>query len=100
MLEYIINTFNVENTRNKNNYSHLLILSTYREEYSFPNQLKDESNFSEIKLLALKKEDSIKLIQNKTNDLNLNNNTIKDLIDKSKGNPFFIEEWISLLREK
>ncbi|MBI44768.1 MAG: hypothetical protein CMG66_01225 [Candidatus Marinimicrobia bacterium] len=100
MLDYIINTLNIENNRDESSFSQILILATYRTEYKIQNQLKENLNFKEINLSCLKKEDSIKLIKRSTKDLKLESKVISDLIDKSKGNPFFIEEWISLLKEK
>ena len=103
MFEYIINTLNVENSRNDNNdnaFSQLLIFATYRNEFSIPESFKDDLNFKEIHLSPLKKEDSIELIKYSTEGIDISNQTILDLIDKSKGNPFFIEEWICLLKEK
>ena len=100
MLEYILNTFNIENKRDKTNFSQLLILATYRIEYKIPNHLKTALSFTEMNLQPLTKKDSIGLIEHSTKSLNVSDQTISDLIDKSKGNPFFIEEWVSLLREK
>jgi len=100
MLEYIINTFNIENKRDKTNFSQLLVLATYRMEYKVPDALKNILSFTEINLNPLTKEDSISLIEHSTKNLDLSEQTISDLIEKSKGNPFFIEEWVSLLREK
>jgi len=98
--EHIINTLNTENTRNNDKFSQLLILATYRNEFSIPDILKNELDFNEIHLQPLKKEDSIKLIKHSTKGIEISHQTILDLIDKSKGNPFFIEEWICLLKEK
>ena len=100
MFEYIINTLNVENSRNNNDFSQLLIFATYRTEFSISDTFKNELNFKEIHLSPLKKEDSINLIKHSTKKIKINNQTILDLIEKSKGNPFFIEEWICLLKEK
>jgi len=98
--EYLINTLNTENTRNNDEFSQLLILATYRNEFSIPDILKNELDFNEIHLQPLKKEDSIKLVKHSTKGIEISHQTILDLIDKSKGNPFFIEEWICLLKEK
>ncbi len=100
MLEYIVNTFNIENKRDKTNFSQLLVLATYRMEYKLPDLLESVLAFTEINLTPLTKEDSISLIEYSTKNLGLNEQTVSDLIEKSKGNPFFIEEWVSLLREK
>ena len=40
--EYLINTLNTENTRNNDEFSQLLILATYRNEFSIPDILKNE----------------------------------------------------------
>ena len=100
MLEYLINTLNVENARNGDAFSQILLMGTYRTEFSFEEKLHNELHFKEIHLLPLSKEDSIRLIKNSTSQIKLKDNVILELIDKSKGNPFFIEEWISLIKEQ
>ena len=99
-LDFLINTLNLENERNNSAYSQILFLTTYRNEYKVPENLKHDLKFIELNLQPLKKKDSIRLIEFETKGIPINKNIINDLIDKSKGNPFFIEEWIALLKEK
>ena len=99
-LEYLVNTINLESERYGHQYSQILILSTYRTEHTFNSNLKNDLNFTQIHLKPLKEKDSIKLINLKAGKLKINKKTAIDLIDKSKGNPFFIEEWLILLKEK
>ena len=100
MLEYILNTFNISNKRNNNLYSTPLFISTYRKEFKFLDILKNNINFTEIYLKPLSKKESNSLIEHYLSDMIIDNQTIHDLILKSKGNPFFIEEWINLIKEK
>ena len=76
MLEYIINTFNIENKRDGSNFSQLLIFATYRIEYKVPDNLKSSLSFKEISLNPLTKEDSTALIEHSTKKLTFINNSI------------------------
>ena len=73
--------------------------ATFRKTYSLPNELIKEINYTQLNLEVLNKKHSIKLISTLTKNLEINKNKEKELLEKSKGNPFFIEEWISLIKE-
>ena len=100
MLEYLLQTFNIQNRRTESELAIPLFICTYRTEYSLNDRVRENSMFIDFLLNSLSKDSSIELIRTLTNDINLNNKKISELFEKSNGNPFFIEEWISLVKEK
>ena len=99
MLEYILNTINISSDRNNTTPSYPIILSTYRKEFVFPEILKNKTTFNEISLRPLSRDYSRELIDKLLINIEVEQDKKNELLEKSKGNPFFIEEWVSLLKE-
>ena len=100
LLYFIISTFDYNSKKsNKNSYYPLFIL-TFRTHYSLPDKIINEANYNQINLKPLTKEDSLLLINYLSKDKNIDEDKRTELLEKSKGNPFFIEEWINLIKEK
>ena len=99
-IEYLMQTFNIQDKRDSSNLAVPLFIGTYRTEYSVSTSLTSECDFVDISLEPLSKESSLDLIDELTKDIDINNKKKLELYEKSSGNPFFIEEWVSLIREK
>tara|TARA_B110000263_G_scaffold67177_1_gene58134 strand:- start:160 stop:3726 length:3567 start_codon:yes stop_codon:yes gene_type:complete len=99
-LEYLLQTFNIQGKRDSSNLSVPLFICTYRTEHLLSEKITSNSIFIDTILKPLNKESSLELIEQLTNDINLNDKKIIELYEKSSGNPFFIEEWVSLIKEK
>jgi len=97
---YIMQTFNIQDKRDKNNLSVPIFISTFRNEYSPNDEIKNYCKYFDLNVEPLKKDYSLTLIDQLTKESNLNNKTKDELYKKSNGNPFFIEEWCSLIQEK
>jgi predicted ATPase len=99
-IEYLIQTFNIQDKRDKNSVAIPLFIATYRKEFKISSLIKSECNFNKILLNPLEKKSAFELIKVLTGDIILDESKISELYVKSNGNPFFIEEWVSLIKEK
>ena len=98
-LEYILNTFNIQDKRNKDKVSVPMFICTYRNEYIPENSIKNNCKFYDMDIENLDNDSSVELIEILTKNINLDKNKISELYVKSNGNPFFIEEWVNLLKD-
>tara|TARA_Y100001970_G_scaffold280062_1_gene388436 strand:+ start:3132 stop:6734 length:3603 start_codon:yes stop_codon:yes gene_type:complete len=99
LLIFITSTFDFKSKKEDKNTSYPLFICTFRKTYSLPDELIKEIDYTQLNLEALNKKHSIELISVLTKDLGINKNKEKELLEKSKGNPFFIEEWVSLIND-
>ena len=99
VLEYILQTFNIQDKRNKNKISLPLFICTFRNEYSMDKSLIANSKFFDINLLNLDQNSSLELIKSISKDVGLDKDKSNELYVKSNGNPFFIEEWVNLIND-
>ena len=99
-LEYLLQTFNIQSKRDSSSLAVPLFICTYRIEYSLDETIVSNSIFIDTILKPLTKDSSIELIEELTSDIELGQKKVLELYDKSNGNPFFIEEWVSLIKEK
>jgi predicted ATPase len=99
-IEYLIQTFNIQDKRDKNSIAVPLFIATYRKEFKVSSLIELECNFKNILLNPLEKKSAFELIKVLTKDIILGESKISELYVKSNGNPFFIEEWVSLIKEK
>ena len=99
-IEYLLQTFNIQDKRNYSSLAIPLFICTYRNEYLVSKTILSECNFIDTMLNPLTEDSSLELIEELTNDMNLEEKKMLELYQKSNGNPFFIEEWVSLIKEK
>ena len=99
-LEYLLQTFNIQSKRDSSELAIPLFICTHRTENPLNKEIVSNSVFIDTLLKPLEKDSSIELIELLTKDINLNDKKIIELYEKSNGNPFFIEEWVSLIKEK
>ena len=97
---FLMQTFNIQDKRDKNKLSIPLFISTFRNEYKPNNEIKNYCKYYDLEIKPLEKDYSLTLIDQLTIDSKINNKTKLELYEKSDGNPFFIEEWCSLIKEK
>ena len=99
-VEYLLQTFNIQDKRDSSTLAVPLFIATYRNEYKVSSSLTEECDFIDVLLDPLTKKSSLDLIDELTKDVDIDQNKKVELYDKSSGNPFFIEEWVSLIKEK
>jgi len=99
-LLFLAKTLNIEEIRNSEPLKQMLFIFTYRNEYQIPDELRSVSDFTKISLKPLGKKSSELLIQSMIGEIEIPENIEKMLLEKSAGNPFYIEEWITLISEE
>ena len=97
ILEFLMLTLNLEEKRKRKHFKHLLILLTYRPEYAPSRQMKIDADFQEIELTSINEENGEELIQSMSGDIFIPEKTLQMVMEKSAGNPFYIEEWVNLI---
>ena len=96
-LEFLMLTLNLEEKRKRKYFKHLLILLTYRPEYEPSRQMKIDADYHEIELTPISEESGEELIRSMAGDISIPEKTLRMVMDKSAGNPFYIEEWVNLV---
>ena len=99
-LQFLAKTLNLEAIRNNEPPKQMLFIFTYRDEYQMQDELCSISDFTEISLKPLGKKSSELLIQSMIGEIEIPENVEQILLEKSAGNPFYIEEWITLISEE
>lgn len=99
-LEFLLKTLNVDTTRNNEIQHQILFVLLYRSEYTSLNVVKTELDFTEIHLSELNFEEAKKLLEGKLEGVTIPDKFLKTLIEKSEGNPFYLEEWSAFLKDK
>ena len=97
---YIMQTFNIQDKRDKKKLSVPIFIATFRNEYIPNDEIKNYCKYFDLSIEPLKKDYSLILIDELTKKTNIDKKTKNELYKKSSGNPFFIEEWCSLIQEK
>ena len=95
--EFLMVTLNLEEKRKHKYFKHILILLNYRAEFKPSRQFKVDSDFQEIELKPVTESNAAELIESITGDIEIPEATLQEVMKKSAGNPFFIEEWINLI---
>ena len=99
-IDYLVRTLNSENKHaDSSQCRQLMFILTYRPEYEVSKEISSNSAFEEIELQPLQEEDAEKLIQSISGDMKHSQRIRKLLMKKSGGNPFYIEEWVQLVKE-
>ncbi len=99
VLTFLMFTLNLEEKRKQKNYKHLLILLNYRSEWKPSKRLRTDADFHELDLNAIDQASGKELIQSMVKELELPETTLKTVMERSEGNPFYIEEWVNLIIE-
>lgn len=99
-LIYLIETFNIDNHKINGHHHSPIFIFNHRNEYHIPTHLIKYTIYHKIELKPLSKRDCENLIKALLRGNKYNIEIIDELYDNSKGNPFFIEEWIYLLLKK
>ena len=100
LLVFLFSTFDFKNKNKNKNMSYPLFLTTFRSHYEIPQNLLNEIDYTQLDLKPLTKDHSIDLINYLTRKIQITKVKKMELYDKSRGNPFFIEEWVNLINEK
>jgi tetratricopeptide (TPR) repeat protein len=98
-LDVLIQTLNLEKKRKQQDFKHFMFVFTYRPEYNVPEAVKSESDFSEIELMPLDEYNAEALIQSMVGEITLPTTVKQQVMEKSEGNPFYLEEWANLVSE-
>ena len=98
-LEFLMNTLNLEALREQKSCKQLLFFLVYRPEYSIPQDVTTKATFSEIELHPLNESEAEQLILSMSHELELPPDVKHQLLEKSTGNPFYLEEWVYLISE-
>ncbi len=99
MLKYLFFTLNIEAERKGDKFKEILFLLTSRPEFEAPAEFNIDSDFREIYLSRIDEKSAKKLITSMTGRLSLPDSITSKLMEKSAGNPFYIEEWVGLISE-
>lgn len=92
-IQYILSTFNIEKKRENKPLSKVMFIMLYRPEFEPGRKLEKEVQFTEIQLQPLDENASSQIIRGL---VQANNGKYSELVlQKSLGNPLFIEEWVS-----
>jgi len=97
VIVFLMFTLNLEERRRQKHYKHLLILFTYRPEWKLPRRLKTDVDFHEIELTSIDEKSGEELIKSMSEDITISEKTLRIVMEKSDGNPFYIEEWVNLI---
>ncbi|MCC7430990.1 tetratricopeptide repeat protein [bacterium] len=99
-LNFLLDTLNLEEKIEKQGFKSIFFLLTYRNDFLLSEEIRNLSDFTEIELFPLSKELSKLLIKSILAEVRFSEKTQNLLLEKSAGNPFYIEEWVSFVTEK
>lgn len=98
-INFLIETLNLEEKREKKFYKNIFFIFIYRPEYEIPQIIVKKTQFTEIELEPLNKKDSNSIIKSMTGDFNIPETTFEKVQEMSAGNPFYLEEWCNLVND-
>ncbi|KAA3600854.1 MAG: tetratricopeptide repeat protein [Calditrichaeota bacterium] len=99
-LKFLLRTLNLEEKRENKPLNQILFILLYRPDYEVQKEIKIESDFSETELSTFDKKTSMKLIKTVLGEIEIPEKTKTLLLEKSSGNPFYVEEWIEFIKSK
>ncbi|KAA3601522.1 MAG: hypothetical protein DWQ06_07845 [Calditrichaeota bacterium] len=99
-LEFLLHTINLQEKRSGGLKKQMMFLLVFRDEFKISNQILTNSKFEELKLNKLDENSTYELIKHETKNLKIEPKIEQLILEKSFGNPFFIEEWIGLIQEQ
>jgi len=98
-LEFLFSTLNLEAKRCGAMRNQILFLLTYRPEYSPSRSILEDCKYTEIELAALTPELGRALVKSVAGKFMIQEETLALVMERSSGNPFFIEEWASYISD-
>lgn len=98
-INFLIETLNLEEKRNKKLMKNIFFILIYRPEYDLPAILKSKTEFTEIELLPLDTDNSNQIIRSMIPEHTIHESVIKKVMDMSLGNPFYLEEWCNFVND-
>ncbi len=99
-LKTILSSLNVEEKRNNKANKILFLLLAYRNEFELISEFKFRTEFYEFQLEPLTTDNSDQMINSMLGKINIPQKIKSELLSKSEGNPFYIEEWIHFLLDE
>ncbi len=101
MLEFLFFTLNLEERRNGSDLRQVLFLLTYRPEYRPSRGILTDSEYEEVELSSLTPNLVRSLVESIVGQAPrlVSEETLALVMERSAGNPFFIEEWASYIAE-
>lgn len=93
----ILSSLNVEEKRSKKPSKIMFFLLAYRNEFKQILEFKYRTEFFEFQLQPLTTDNSDLMIKSMLGKISIPQKTKTELLKKSEGNPFYIEEWIHFL---
>jgi len=99
-IDFLLQTLNLERKREQKDLRQILFILIYRPEYIVKKVIKTDSDFFEIELFPIDKKNADKLIFSMVGNIKIPQKVKNELIERSSGNPFYIEEWINLIKDK
>jgi class 3 adenylate cyclase/predicted ATPase len=92
-LHYIFSTFDLVK------FTPPKIIINYREKFHLKDEIAHRIEFNSFELEPFSFDAFEKLIENQFSGYPLDNKLIKSIFEQSHGNPFFLEEWIFLIKK-
>jgi tetratricopeptide (TPR) repeat protein/class 3 adenylate cyclase len=101
MLEFLFFTLNLEEKRRGADPKQILFLLTYRPEYCPSRGILTDSDYEEIDLSLLTPDLARALVESIAGQASplVSEETLSLVMERSAGNPFFIEEWANYIAE-
>ena len=99
LLKHLLDSINIEEKNESRPNKNFMFILTYRPEFKNTEDLKFNSNFTELEIHPLTVESSKELIYSMIGNNEISDEFIEHVMKSSHGNPFYIEELICYLIE-
>ncbi|MFC1850739.1 tetratricopeptide repeat protein [candidate division CSSED10-310 bacterium] len=96
-LDYLMRTFNIDQKEGQHLLRNVFFLFSYRLDYTMSDSIRTTSDFFEMKISPLTSPDTRELIHSFPEYSENLRGMENILVQKSSGNPLYIEEWINLI---
>jgi len=98
MIDFLLKTLNLENRREGSSSARIMLIVSYRPEFNMPDSWHSAADLLELDLKPLTDEECEAILRSSIEDIDIVFNRKKELLTKSEGNPFYLEEWVKLLK--
>ena len=98
-IHFLMKTLNLDERRKNRKIKQFMFILLYRPEYQLPRKISNKKNFHELVLKPLNDTDTDNLITSLVQKKELSKRVKLELMNKSEGNPFYIEEWVQLIKD-
>ncbi len=99
MLKHLLFTVNIDEKRSGRPLKQLLFIVATRPEFEVPAEFSIDADLEEIFLFPIDKNSTEELISSMTGEWDIPETVKEKLMERSAGNPFYIEEWVSLVND-